>query len=932
MQLAIPLNKPFFQFPKLPKHWSLARISHTAASTVGILAVVGTIGIFAGPPAYRAITGNGGNSSGPGLTTWITANLFIDTTTGDNSCIRSASLVVYDSTKACSSMQAAQTVANAGDRIVLKCGSGFATQNYSAQSISSNGKATVVDYYAERYIQAASAVDVLTATTCVTEDSLSISVDKVHVHGIQAATQGFVNGGQTMATLTTLSVSGSQTDDLVDGWRGHAVVMAGQGITFSHMEIGNANYCSPTAQERDAMTMTPFVVAAPNNTGITDSVLHDWYDGSVAPDGACGQPSNLGGHDDCISSNGGNNQTIARNLFYKCGSSSILQWGEFSGGAMGSIKVENNYFGPKPTEFNVLSMGQGNCSGLVIRNNVFVGGSFDNDGGCTGVSPKIDNNVILDAVGSCSSGSGLGFVGDHNIFPVSGGAICGTNAKRCAPSWSHGSPSGFNYWQPGLNSSDTCAKAYATTDIPSTDFYSVGRSNPAAAGMVEPDGSLTLANLWINTTVGVSPSRCSPPCSYDPTHAYGSFQAAYDASASGGDTIGIQPGNYGNGSDVNILENGHSQAGPMTTFQCTVAHACTIVGGALQLGRHAIGADAPSYLSFNGIDIKNGQFTSLPDNGQAQPTDVTFQNGHIYSWGDHGSLVWLSEYKNFTLRNVELGPSCCGGNGNGGDGIESGILPSSGIGDINWLIDNVHIHDIYDTCTAATSAMISLYGACSGSGFGDPGGSAQDHVDGIQLWGGVAGLTVQNSLINNVDQTGGTAGQSFFIECSTGCIGYNNITLVNNMIGNSVNHDTTLGANCNTGCITGFVHIYYNTFQGRFNFASTTSNRSFANSISIVLAGNIIGNTLSGCTVWTPAGTLTPTWTHNKIATGACGGTDISGSPTYVNTSAATLDLHLSGAQNAINGGEATFCPGTDFDGSIRPINGICDIGADEAG
>jgi pectate lyase len=90
--------------------------------------------------------------------------------------------------------------------------------------------------------------------------------------------------------------------------------------------------------------------------------LHDWYDGSAAADGACGQGGS-GAHDDCLQSPGGNNITIAGNLFYKCGSSSIIQMGEFSGGVIGSVHVENNYFGDKPTEYNLLAIGQGHCAG-----------------------------------------------------------------------------------------------------------------------------------------------------------------------------------------------------------------------------------------------------------------------------------------------------------------------------------------------------------------------------------------------------------------------------------------------------------------------------------------------------------------------------------------------------------------------------------------
>lgn len=100
------------------------RISRYRAATVAILASVAAGAALGGPPAYRAITGNGGSSS-PG-----TANLWIDTTGG--SCTRLTTAGSYSDSAACSSMQVAITACVAGDTIRMRTGT------YAAQTITTS--------------------------------------------------------------------------------------------------------------------------------------------------------------------------------------------------------------------------------------------------------------------------------------------------------------------------------------------------------------------------------------------------------------------------------------------------------------------------------------------------------------------------------------------------------------------------------------------------------------------------------------------------------------------------------------------------------------------------------------------------------------------------------------------------------------------------
>jgi hypothetical protein len=113
-------------------------------------------------------------------------------------------------------------------------------------------------------------------------------------------------------------------------------------------------------------------------------------------------------------------------------------------------------------------MGQGECSGIIIQNNV-INGQMDNGGSCSG-SPTHRNNIFTASVNSCTNG--VAFSGSNNVFSATGGTTCGTNSKRCTPSWLNGTPSSSNGFDIRLSSSDTCAKDSGdTSDFARTDLF-----------------------------------------------------------------------------------------------------------------------------------------------------------------------------------------------------------------------------------------------------------------------------------------------------------------------------------------------------------------------------------------------------------------------------------------------------------------------------
>jgi hypothetical protein len=74
-------------------------------------------------------------------------------------------------------------------------------------------------------------------------------------------------------------------------------------------------------------------------------------------------------------------------------------------------------------------------------------------------------------------------------------------------------------------------------------------------------GGGNVAQIWVNTSAGASPSRCSPACAYDSTHAYGSLDAANDV-CQNGDTVYVKGGTY---STLQTITGSNSR-----TSSCTI--------------------------------------------------------------------------------------------------------------------------------------------------------------------------------------------------------------------------------------------------------------------------------------------------------------------------------------------------------------------------
>lgn len=375
-----------------------------------------------------------------------TANIWVDTTGG--TCTRQASLAIYSDAAACGSMQAAMTAAQAGDTVVIKCGT------YSSQTISSGTKSSVVSFYAETYDQAVTAEDAYSATTCVYASGLSLSgVDKIHIYGVQATptpdnsrTDARLTyaGGGSLDVCSTGCTASATTDILIDGFHGRSAFLRATNLVVDHSSFGGWDACYNTSGQHLASgnsgTEDGFRFwdgtggsGTPTNSVVRNSVFHDIIMGvnNSEENNVCTYGSSLGPHADCMQNNGGDNITVENNIFFNCPSSDI-QWNPFSGASIGAQIIQNNYFGQIGGTGNGTVLGaQGgpayNCSGIIVRNNFYnnsQGINYHGEGCASGAAQVYGN--IFKSGGFSTDGANY----HDNVFMTN---PLGTNASICKP-------------------------------------------------------------------------------------------------------------------------------------------------------------------------------------------------------------------------------------------------------------------------------------------------------------------------------------------------------------------------------------------------------------------------------------------------------------------------------------------------------------------
>jgi hypothetical protein len=250
---------------------------------------------------------------------------------------------------------------------------------------------------------------------------------------------------------------------VLDGFQGRRIWLPGSNITVS-----NGDWCNGTpssTSETDCIQ----IWNSPTNVTLEGNNLHDWHS---AYDSVY--------HNDMIQVYpGGSNITIRGNKFWQ-GPTSNLQC---CGAAASNFIFENNYLGAVTDPGNNITFGQGPTSGYFrFRNNVVAqSGLYINDGGASGAyTLDISGNIALtNQSGSCSAVQSVS--GGYNVFTSGSSSTCGTNAKKCSPTWLNGVPSAANGYDIRLSSSDTCAKDAANpSSYAVADFYGTSRPQGSA--------------------------------------------------------------------------------------------------------------------------------------------------------------------------------------------------------------------------------------------------------------------------------------------------------------------------------------------------------------------------------------------------------------------------------------------------------------------
>jgi hypothetical protein len=393
---------------------------------IGAVTVALAIGTAIGVPVVANNGGGGGGGGGP-----TGANLWIDTTGG--TCTRQSTAGAWVDAQGCGSMQAALTAAQGGDAIIMKDGT------YGAQTLATGEKASMVTITAEDYRQ-------------VFVGQLESDVGNVTVSGVTGA-----GSGASLSDLRLVVRTGKTF--ILDGFKGGSVWLDSNNIVIERGDFCNGGIS--TSGESDCMQWWNGVT----NITLKNSILHDWTTANDTTN-----------HNDFIQVfPSGSNLDIDGNIFDN-GPTSIIQMG---GGAFSNVTFENNYFGLVNHCGNLASDSSTTRSGFLrFRNNVYgsLCGTYGfNDGSTTGTyTIDISGNIYLTTATTCSQHQAVS--GGFNVFPTSASATCGTNPKKCTPTFLNGTPSAANGFDIRLSPSDTCAKdAGNASSFAPVDFFGTAR-------------------------------------------------------------------------------------------------------------------------------------------------------------------------------------------------------------------------------------------------------------------------------------------------------------------------------------------------------------------------------------------------------------------------------------------------------------------------
>jgi hypothetical protein len=451
------------------------------------------------------------------------ANLWVDLS-GQNNCVRQDNPANYSDANACGSFSEAFLTANCGDLIYVK----GTTGNYAGQQLLSGHASDSTHPCAEIIIAAAP------NETVNVDDLVLGGANNIRIAGAGIKTStgyGVMNIGKSDPSVGSPDIRGG-TNVTIDGinYVSSGQIVGGTNVTVENSDIGpfTPPTCPGSGMPIGNNSSTPVKGLTFNN-----NYVHDYRFTNCTP------PND---HLDCIhvfASLEGPSY-FEGNKIENCQNYGILMEGT------SNAYIRNNWFGSVVTNCGFAfhgGAGTDNFSDITIESN----------SATSCITPQTTNN-LTNVIMRGNIASNVGGVCRSGITysynkQTDGGSLasnCGTgDATKVSPNFVNTATGSLDlHLKPGSSMIDAGGSV-----CPSVDFDGLVRPSGAAcdAGASEYGSSTQTAqkaNLWVNTTAGSSPSKCDIACAYDSTHAYGSFNAAYQA-ALPGQTILIRGGNYG---------------------------------------------------------------------------------------------------------------------------------------------------------------------------------------------------------------------------------------------------------------------------------------------------------------------------------------------------------------------------------------------------
>jgi chitodextrinase len=483
----------------------------------------------------------------------------------------------------------------------------------------------------------------------------------------------------------------------------------------------------------------------------------------------------------------------------------------------------------------------------------------------------------------------------------------------------------------------TTATSYTAGGLSCGSTYTFTVAAFDAAGNVSAPSSLTAptqscgpaAQIWVDTTGGTC-SRLAAPVSYGPatdSAACSSLRGAC-AIAQGGDSVGVEAGAYPAAQNLPYRPQVASTvtffpSGGTVLFQQSVC-----LGNDSSTRCDGVIDDPASWVS---LDATAGNGTFVYQRG-IQSIYRTRAATHIAVIGGHSAAgSSFDSVDTLTLRKLEIGPSCCTD-----DGLDLGWSAPGRPIVRNVTLDGLYIHDIARRCAA--------YPGPSADGIGSPLAGCADttsHVDCIQLMGADT-LTITGSRLYNCATQGiflggsGPAGGPEGSTCANTGVGCyaGPILIENNMIGAvyEAGSPLVIGRGATTpdpafapGTI---VSVRYNSVLGTLSQVLSASPPDEV---------DYIGD-IGGWPSWVPCNQqpgVQYVFSHNVLTARTCSSSDYLESTLaneFVALGALGTDLSLRRGAPAINRGDPALFPPSDIAGTRRPVNGLPDAGAEEAG